>query len=76
MPGQSTLAGMIMPWLTSIGVYHAIDEARRLEQCLQERLLAALALCSCDSAGLGQVGAGALLQALHDSTDAASKPTA
>lgn len=47
-----------------------------LSVCLQERLLAALALCSCDSAGLSQLGSGALLQAFHDSANAASKATA
>ena len=42
---------------------------------LQERLLAALGLCSCDSAGLSQLGAPALLQAFHDNIFSASKPT-
>lgn len=51
------------------------DKGKRLEWWLQERLLAALALCSCDSAGLNRLGGGALLQALHDSTYAARKPT-
>ena len=52
-----------------------IDEAARPQSCLQARLLAALALCSCDSAGLSQLGTPALLQAFQDSTNAASKPT-
>ena len=45
-----------------------------LALCLQERLLAALGLCSCDPAGLSQLGAPALLQAFHDHSNAASKP--
>lgn len=51
-----------------------LNEPSKPERCLQERLLAALGLCSCDSAGLSQLGAPALLQAFCDNTNTASKP--